>query len=159
MKTAVVYYSYEGNCAFIAKQIKSRLDADLVALETVDEKKRTGLAKYAWGGSQVFMGKKPALKPRDFDPAVYDLIVLGTPVWAGSPSPAMASFLSDTKITGKRIALFVCHAGGKGRALEKFEALLPGNAVTGRIDFVNPARADPEELLKKIDGWVKTIAG
>jgi flavodoxin len=159
MKTAVVYYSYEGNCAFIAGQIKSRLGAELVALETVDKKKRTGLAKYAWGGSQVFMHKKPALKPCNFDPGAYDLIVLGTPVWAGSPSPAIASFLSSVKITGKRIALFVCHAGGKGKALEKFEALLPGNVVAGRIDFVNPARGDSGELLKNLDGWVKTIGG
>jgi flavodoxin len=159
MKTVVVYYSYDGNCAFIAKQLKSQLNADIVALETADEKKRTGLAKYAWGGSQVFMRKKPALKPYNFDPAAYDLIVLGTPVWAGSPSPAIVSFLSRTKIAGKRIALFICHAGGRGKAMEKFEALLPGNTIAGKIDFINPARGDPEEALKKTAEWVKTIGG
>ncbi|MDR2134951.1 MAG: flavodoxin [Treponema sp.] len=159
MKTAVVYYSFDGNCALVAKRLGSLLNADIVALETADEKKRTGFAKYAWGGSQVIMRKKPALRPYSFDPAAYDLIILGTPVWAGSPSPAIASFLSQTKITGKRIALFVCHAGGRGKAMEKFEAMLPGNVIAGKIDFINPARGDPEETLKKTAEWVKTIGG
>jgi flavodoxin len=159
MKTAVVYYSYEGNSAFIAEQLKSRLNADIAAIQTKDEKKRSGFAKFAWGGSQVFMHKKPALKAYTFDPAQYDLIVIGTPVWAGSPAPAITSFLSQTKISGKKIALYVCHAGGKGSALEKFKALLPGNTFAGEIDFSNPASGNIEEIIQKIDSWVREISG
>ena len=157
MKTAVVYYSCDGNCAFMAEQIKGQLNADLIRLETADEKKRGGFAKYFFGGFQAMTGKKPALKPYNFDPAAYDMIILGTPVWAGSPAPAMRSFLSQTKISGKKLALFICYGGGKGKVMDKLRALVQGNTIVSEADFIEPARNNPEEQKKRITDWAKTI--
>lgn len=158
MKTAIIYYSYEGNCSLVSKIIKDTLNADIFEIKTVDDKIRTGLAKYLWGGSQVVFHKKPALRPLSVDINAYDLIILGCPVWAGSPAPAIISFLSGTKIAGKKIALFCCHAGGKKKAFDKFRALLNGNSIAGEIDFVNPAGKSPEKLKLIIGDWVKTIS-
>lgn len=36
MKTAVVYYSYSGNCRYVADKIARNINADLIGLETVD---------------------------------------------------------------------------------------------------------------------------
>jgi flavodoxin len=157
MKTAIVYYSFEGNCAKTAELLREALKADVYEIKTADAKKRTGFAKYAWGGAQVVMHKKPELRPYNIDVNAYDLIILGTPVWAGSPAPAMAAFADRTKIAGKKIALFCCHAGGRGRAMEKFKALFPGNDLAGEIDFVNPASADAGELKRKTGEWAKTL--
>jgi flavodoxin len=157
MKTLVIYYSYEGNSALAAEEIKKAAGADILELKTEDTAKRTGLAKYFWGGKQVFTHQYPKLKPYTVDPALYDLIIIGAPVWAGSPAPALHSFLGETKITGKRVALFCCHAGGKGKALDKLKALLPGNTIAGEIDFVNPANQDRGELTKRIGDWVRTL--
>ncbi|MDR0553411.1 MAG: flavodoxin [Treponema sp.] len=157
MKAAVVYYSYDGNCARIAEWIQAETRADLVALETADEKRRTGLAKYAWGGAQVFMKKKPPLKPYHFDDASYDLVILGAPVWAGAPAPPLETFISETRLSGKRLAFFCCHRGGMGNALEKMRTLLPGNTFAGSIDFLNPLTADAEETKRKLVGWLKTL--
>ena len=157
MKTAVIFYSFEGNCALVAKAIKDALNADIFEIKTRDGKKRTGSAKYVWGGFQVITRKKPELEPLSIDINTYDLIVLGTPVWASSPTPAMLSFLSKTEITGKKIALFCCHAGGKGGVFDKFRALLPGNTIVGEIDFTNPAKGESAPLKQKIDEWAKKI--
>jgi flavodoxin len=159
MKTLIIYYSYEGNCSLTAETLKELLNADVLEIKTTNEKKHRGLAKYFWGGCQVFSRGKPELKPYVFDAGQWDLIVLGTPVWAGSPAPAMVSFLEKTKISGKRIALFVCHAGGMGKALEKFKALLPLNTVTGGIGIVNPLKQGKQELKVKLEAWVKELAG
>ncbi|MDR0583920.1 MAG: flavodoxin [Treponema sp.] len=156
MKTAVVYYSCDGNCALVAEQIKALLNADLIRLQTKNEKKRSGFAKYFWGGSQVVMHKKPALKPYVFDAAAYDLIIIGAPVWAASPAPPLETFLSETKISGKKLALFLCHAGGKGKAMDKLKLLLAGNTVATETDFVNPA-GDIQELKRKIEEWLKPL--
>jgi len=112
---------------------------------------------FLWGGGQVFGRKKPDLLPLPADLDAYDLIILGTPVWAGSPAPAMVSFLSARQITGKKLALFCCHGGGKGRALEKLKALLPGNTILGETDFVNPAKKGRAALEEKIAAWLKTL--
>ncbi|MDR1108962.1 MAG: flavodoxin [Spirochaetaceae bacterium] len=159
MKTAVVYYSYEGNCALIAELIKNALGADLIELRTEEDKKRQGLSKYLWGGRQVMMKETPSLKPYGFNPEAYDLIIFGTPVWAGSPAPALHTFFKEKKINHKKIALFCCHAGGKGKVFDKIKDKLPGNTMVGEIDFINPAKQDRQEVLNKLTAWLKALAG
>jgi flavodoxin len=155
MKTAVVYYTLDGNCAIVAQEIKSKLNADLIRLQTQDEKKRSMIGKLFWGGGMVFFGKKPPLKPYTFDPSAYELIIIGAPVWAGSPAPPILTFLSEAAITGKKIALFVCHGGGKGKSLEKFKAWLTGNDIIAEADFINPSRGNSDEVGQQIAEWVK----
>lgn len=158
MKTAIIYYSLDGNCAFAGRILQKLLGADLFEIKTVDTKKRRGIAKYFWGGRQVMMGKKPDLQPLTVDPSAYDRIVLGAPVWAGSPAPAMAAFLDKTPLNGKTIALYCCHGGGKGKAPEKLRALIGGNTVIGEIDLVNPA-ANPEKAREALEAWAKSLGG
>ncbi|MDR2702178.1 MAG: flavodoxin [Spirochaetaceae bacterium] len=158
MKTAVVYYSLDGNCAFVAEEVKSLFNAELIRLQTKDEKKRRGFAKYFWGGGMVFAHKKPPLKPYAFDPAAYELIVIGAPVWAGSPAPPIQTFLSESGMSGKKIALFVCHGGGKGNALGTLKNLLAGNEIIAEADFVN-ARKNSAEVKRQIADWVKGLQG
>ena len=159
MKTAVIYYTLDGNCAIVAREIKDKLGADVIRLHTQDEKKRGKIGKFFWGCGMVFMRKKPPLKPYTFDPAAYELIVIGAPVWAGSPAPPILTFLSEANITGKKIALFVCHGGGKGKSLEKFRAALAGNDIVAEADFVNPARGNGDEVERQVANWVKGFGG
>jgi flavodoxin len=157
MKTLVVYYSYEGNSALVAAELKKAAGADILELKTEDDKARTGLAKYFWGGQQVFTHAQPKLKPYTVSIEGYDLIIIGGPVWAGSPAPALQSFLAETKISGKKLGLFVCHGGGKGKALDKLKALLPGNTIAGEIDFVNPGKQDRGAVAKQIGEWAGSL--
>ncbi|GMO21443.1 MAG: flavodoxin [Termitinemataceae bacterium] len=157
MKTLIVYYSYDGNSALIASELGDLLGADIVRVETVDDKKRMGFSKYVWGGAQVFSKALPDLKPYTVNLEQYDLIVLGTPVWAGAPAPAMNSFLNKAKINGKNIALFICHMGGKAKAFEIFKKKLEGNTVVGEIDFISPSKLDRQELGQVIGAWAEKL--
>ena len=157
MKAAVIYYSFDGNSAFIADTIKAELKAETFEIKTVDSKRRRGLALFLWGGGQVFFGKKPPILPPTIDIAAFDLIILGTPVWAGSPAPAMVTFLDKVKISKKKLGLYCCHGGSKGKVFHKMEALLPGNAIMGEIDFKEPKKGDIPALKQKIVEWVKTL--
>jgi len=159
MKTAVVYYTLSGNSALVAHEITSRLDADSIRLRTKDDKKRGRAGSMLWGVCMVLFGKKPPLKPYTFDPSAYDLIVIGAPVWADSPAPPVQTFLSETGIAGKKIALFVCHAKGKGNSLEKFKALLAGNEIVAEIDFQDAAKSGSEILGKQVADWVEKFKG
>ena len=159
MKTAVVYYTLDGNCAIVAREIKDKVGADVIQLYTQDEKKRSMIGKMFWGGGMVFSGKKPPLKPYTFDPSAYELIIIGAPVWAGSPAPPVLTFLSEANITSKKIALFVCHAGGKGDALEKFKAALAGNDIVAETDFKEPAKGGSGDLGQQVADWLKGFGG
>jgi len=157
MKTAVIYYSCQGNGVLVAEILKAELNADIFRIETLDDKKRKGFSLMFWGGSQVFMGKEPPIKPLSVDIGAYDLVIFGSPVWASSPAPAINSFLRKNSITGKKIALFCCHGGGPGKALDKLKALLSGNTIIGEIDFKYPSKANGAELKQKISEWAKTL--
>jgi len=153
MKTAVIFYSLDGNCSFVAEEIKNNLNSDLIQLHVKNEKKRRGIFKFFWCCGLMFSKKNPPLEPYAFNPSAYDLIIIGAPVWASSPAAPIKTFISETGITGKKTALFVCHAGGKGDSLEKFKALLPNNEIISEADFISPAKN--KELIVN---WVKSIS-
>jgi flavodoxin len=157
MKSLVVYYSYEGHSALIAGSLARLLGADTRRLETQDDKIRGGVAKFFWGGKMVLSKKMPPLKPVDIDINQYDLIVVGAPVWAGSPAPPLLSFLRDAGISGKRVAFYLCHLGGLSRAKEKLEAALSGNIIAGSIDLRQQGDGFPE-LDGKLAAWVAGLS-
>ena len=159
MKTAVVFYSLDGNCAFVAEEIKSHLNADLIRLHTKNEKKRSFIGNLFWGCCMVFFRKKPPLKPYTFNASKYDFIIMGAPVWADSPAPPIKTFLSEAGIINKKIGLFVCHAGGKGNSMEKFKRLLTGNTIITETEFKDPVKGDKEEVKKQIENWVRGLKG
>jgi flavodoxin len=157
MKTAVIFYSINGNCSFVAEEIKAKLNSDLIQLHVKGEKKRLGIFQFFWCCRLMTSGKNPPLESYTFDPSAYDLIIIGAPVWASSPAVPIKTFISETGITGKKIALFVCHAGGKGDALEKFKALLTGNEIASEADFISPAKKKNKDAKKQITGWVNGL--
>ncbi|MDR3247603.1 MAG: flavodoxin [Treponema sp.] len=158
MKTAVVYYSYDGSTVAVAEFLKNSLQADVFRVETQDEKKRGGLAKYIWGGRQVFTNAKPDLKPLAFNPADYDLLIIGGPVWASSPAPALVSYLSSAKLGGKKLALFLCSKGGNKGSMDKFKALVPDSTIEGTLDLVGVKNdAESGELQLKLSDWIKKL--
>ena len=158
MKTAVVFYSLNERCAFVAGEIKALLGADLVRLHTTDEKKRSGIGNFFWAIGMVFGRKKPALKPHTFDPSAYNLIIIGAPVWARTLAPPMQTFVSEAGIVGKKVALFLCHTGDMMGAMEQLRALVAGNEIVSDINFKNTLK-NSEEVKRQIADWVKGLAG
>ncbi|MDR2964922.1 MAG: flavodoxin [Treponema sp.] len=156
MKTAVVFYSLDGNCSLVAEEIKSHLKADLLRLRLTKEKKRGFVGSLFWGVGMVLFNKKPKLASYEFNASNYDLIILGAPVWADSPAPPINTFISQANITGKKIALFVCHAGGRGQSLEKFKTLLAGNEIIAEADYKDAVK-NIEEAKQKIADFAKSL--
>jgi flavodoxin len=158
MKTAVIYYSLDGNCSFVAEEIKKNLNSDLIQLHVKSEKKRRGIFKFFWCCGLMFSHNNPPLKPWTFNPSKYELIFIGAPVWASSPAAPIKTFISQTGITDKKIALFVCHAGGMGDAIEKLKTMLPNNKIITEANFVNPAKNKDEKTKEQIANWVKGLS-
>ena len=153
----VVYYSFEGNTQLIAETIAIAVSADILRLEVAKERKSHGFGKYLWGGRQVVMKSKPALKPMDKNPADYDVLYLGTPVWAYTFSPAMRSFFSAVKLDGKKIALFCSCGGDRRKTFEHMRARLQGNEILGEFEAVEPIHQATEAQKQKAIDWAKAM--
>ncbi len=157
MTSLVVYYSLEGSTKLMAENVASVLGADLLELKPL--KKQIGpksFLKFFWGGRQVVLKKKPILAPYDIDVEKYDLIVIGTPVWAFNYTPPIRTFLSQTIIKGKKVAVFCCHEGTPGKTLENLEKELAGNTMIWKNDYVNVFK-DMEGNARKARDWALSL--
>ena len=69
----------------------------------------------------------------------------------------MRSFLAAAGLSGKKVALFCCHGGGKGGVFRHFREALQGNDILGERDFREPARKDPERNGQMAAEWAKDM--
>lgn len=157
MKTLIVFYSFEGNTRYIAEIIARETDGDLEELKTPDQPKSHGFSKFFWGGKQVFMNEQPRLESLLADPEQYELIVIGTPVWVGTVTPAVKVFLQRVKFQDKKVAIFCCHGGGKGKTLEFMKEQLSDNMLVGEIDFKEPLKDNEFNVSQKVKEWLNDI--
>lgn len=79
-----------------------------------------------------------------YDPAEYDLLLYGTPVYMGETSKALRNYVQAHPVTGKQIILFVTGMQEKAPELEALKLLLPDeNLVSG----IKVGAKETEKLL------------
>lgn len=152
MKTAIVYYSLEGNTKYVADKItailKESCEVDVLRLEPEKSYPDKGFKKFFWGGKSAVMAETPALKSYEFDAVQYDRIIFGTPVWASTFTPPIRTFINDNPaVKEKRIAVFTCFSGGGAdKALAKLRKFLEIEKFTAELILV-----DPKDNVKEAD--------
>jgi len=156
-KVLVVYYSLTGNTKMIAESIVEAINSDVLELKPVKELDAESGMKYFWGGFQATMKKKPKLKEFNIDPLDYDLIILGTPVWAWTFSPPIRSFLNKYNLSDKKIALWVCAQGNGIKAMVRFKDALKDANIISEIRFQEPKQNEPDKAREKAKIWAKRL--
>jgi len=117
MKIAVVFYSMSGNTEYIASAVANETGADLIKIEPVVPYPDKGFKMFFHGGRGAIFGETPKLKEYEFDAQKYDLIVFGTPIWAGNAAPPVHTFMEDNKnaLKGKKQPYSHAHQAGQPR--------------------------------------------
>jgi flavodoxin len=162
MKIGIVYYSRTGNTRHVAKILEEKCtqkgaDVDLIEIEHV---KRPGF--FAAGRASSRQLELP-IKNTDFDMKKYDVILVGTPTWAGKPSPFMKEFLNKANnISGKKVAVF-----GTGMspidARDQFKEIMKSNLEkvgASTFDLFLTLQYKRGELVsgeQNIDNFVNTL--
>ena len=158
MRTLIVYFSLEGNTAHISDELAQRLGADTLRLRPREAYHTGGLKKYFWGGKSAVMSEAPELEPYDADPAAYDLVVLGTPVWAGRCTPPLRTFLSQHSLAGKRVAAFACASGNSPmRAFDQLAELAGAPLVCTEL-FRDPTKGKDPAVEEKLARFVRELS-
>jgi flavodoxin len=153
MKTLVAYYTRTGNSKFAAETIAAEVGADLEEVE--DLKNRKGRLAFLSAGRDAMQGKLTEIAPTKRNPVDYDLIVIAQPVWAGSPTPAIRTYLKKNDLSGMKVALFF--SDGSYKAVEKTKAILPNSTFVGELALPAKEFENREEAQKKIVEWCSTL--
>ena len=161
MRSAIFYYSLEGNTRTAANQLAKTLAADMFEIRTVKDYPKKGLAKFLVGGRDSSFGRQPQLQPLTVDPASYDVVVLALPMWAGKAAAPMNSFVKSHDFGDAKVAFMLSSASGDATSCANDLAAKldrdPRNTTT--LSLKNPGRMAPAELSDKINDFVRKIRG
>ena len=163
MKTAIVYYSMLGNTKYVSDKIAEQLGAadevDVIRIEPAKAYPDKGFKKFFWGGKSATMAEKPELVPYDFDAEKYDRIIWGTPVWAGTFTPPLRTFIAENPaVKAKQSAVFMCSGGGSDKkAKKKLAECLGIDAFVAEVLLFDPKDNVKDEDAGKIEAFCKAL--
>jgi flavodoxin len=160
MKTLIVYYTLEGNTHYAAKKIAAKLGADVLRIKPVKSYPRKGFKKFFWGGKSAVMAEKPELETYDLDVSAYDEIIFGFPVWAGTFTPPLRTFILENKenLKNKTIAAFACQSGfGAERAFSKLKDCIGINSFAATAIFIDPKDKPSEDNTHRLSEFCQML--
>lgn len=117
----ISYYSRSGTTRQVARAIREVLGCEIERIS--EQTSRSGALGYLRSVFDTTFDRPTALRPTEKDPNDYDLVVVGTPIWNGSLSSPMRTYLSMNRRRIRRVALFCTYGGtGSSHALSQVEA-------------------------------------
>jgi flavodoxin len=158
VKTLVTFYSRTGKTKKIGREIAKNLNADIDYIK--DLKPRMGSVNFIIAGKDAITNQLTKIKYKK-DPSKYDLVIIGTPVWSFTMSPAIRTYLKENKGKFKKIALF-CTQGSNSaaRTLKKMAELSKKPLATFNINtyykdikkskYEKPVKEFCDKLKKKL---------
>lgn len=165
-KTLVVYYSYTNNVHNIVTELTKQIDADVVRIEPAEKGLDYAANNYAIGSAQISAIRNnpndassyPAIDPVDINPAEYDCIIIGAPLWWSNMASPLQTFLFQTgaAMAGKKIGLIVSSASSGISGVEgDAKRLIPDG------DFLTPSlwirSSQTSKAATLVSEWLKTI--
>lgn len=155
MKTLVLFYTRTGNTEAIARAIADTLQADVEAL--ADPEDYSGALGYMRGGRDALAGRVADIAPLQHNPASYERLVIGQPVWAARPVPAVSGLAKRHALNQQALALFVTFDGGGAEGcLHRTAERFPGARLAGQASFKRVGR-HRDQCLAEARAWAKTL--
>jgi len=109
--TLVAYYSLSGNTRRIANEIRNATDADIEEIGEITP--RQGMGGTLRALVDAVTRRTPPILVADHNPADYDLLIIGGPVWAGRVASPVRTYAKRYGAQAPHVAFF-CTEGGRG---------------------------------------------
>lgn len=154
MKTLIIYYSRTNFTKKIAEELAARLSADIH--EVIDLKNRQGAIGFVLAGKDAVQKNLTPIKFPEINLADYDLVIIGTPVWAGTMAAAIRTILTEKKDNLKNIACFATQ-GGKDlqRVFGEIEKVIDKKLVAS--EFFVTKEIVQKSYTDKLQGFIEQL--
>jgi len=111
-RVLVAFYSLTGKTEKVADAIADSINGQLYRIELTQPYPDNKKERRKILDQEIADNYLPPLQSQDINPADYDIIFLGSPVWGNHISQPVKSFLTTYDLSGKHIIPFVTHSGG-----------------------------------------------
>ena len=151
-RTLIIFFSWSGNTRSIARKLQAKLGCDIVELELERPYSRDYNTCLDEARRDQQNEARPKLKTKIDNLARYDTILLGYPNWWASIPMPIATLLESYDFSGKTIAPFCSHGGGRlGQSLTAIAKLAPNAKLTPGLSVHYGGDAS---LDNDIDTWL-----
>ncbi|MEM2901380.1 MAG: flavodoxin [Candidatus Bathyarchaeia archaeon] len=154
-KTLVVFYSKTGNTRLVAKAIARSLNADIEEIK--DKKSRDGILGFLRSGYEAIFEKLSYIAPINENPAEYDLVIIGSPVWASRLSSPVRTYMSLHGNKIKKAAFFATCGMRSGKIFKQMRELIGSNSPIATLE-VRKGEVVSGDYLKKIEDLKKKLS-
>ena len=157
MKTLIIYYSQNGSTEIVARTLAKELKTDI--LEVKDLKQRSGLINKATSCFDAIREKRTKISPSEVDLSQYSSIYIGTPTWAGKPTPAIITLIDKCNLRNKDIILFatMTSRGGQATVDRMTEKVNARGARVIETFTLNTKNKDNETLVNDTETVVEIL--
>ena len=138
----------------MAEQIAQQLDADLC--EVIDKNHKKGKMLYIKGGAAAMREKLTDITiDKNIDD--YDLVIVGSPVWAGKIAPSIRTFLVSNSLSEKQVAFFVSIGGDKPeKTFQNIRKTLELEPITDGLGVTQPLK-NKADAKTQITKWCTSL--
>lgn len=155
-KILVVYYSSSGITEKVGGLLAVALEADQEKL--IDKKERKGVWNYLVAAKDAMMKYETEIETPKYDPADYDLVIIGTPVWAWTMTPAVRTYITKNKDKFKNVVFFTTSGGTTyDKIVPEMETLSGKKAVISDGFFEKEVKADSKEMIDRLNKFLENI--
>ncbi len=145
----IVYFSRTGNTEKVAYKIAPVLNGDIEKI--VDLKP----ASYMGEGFAAAIGRKTEIRKPEKNPKDYDLVIIGTPIWAWKMTPAVRTYIEMYRDSFKNVAFFTTSGGTAPDKIVKSMEELSGKEGVGFFGVLEGDLKDQKVLSEKIGTFMK----
>jgi hypothetical protein len=152
MSVCIVYHSETGNTKKVAEYVAKATGATLIPVR--DCAGYNKITMYLLGIPRARAGDKAAIEPPKIDVSAFDLVIVGSPVWAWKPTPAAnAAIAALTGCEGKKGMVFATSGGMPKDTLTIMKISLKGRGVRveGAFHFSMKELGNEKKLKEFID--------
>lgn len=152
----IAFYSRTGRTRQVAHAISRRCDAHLEDIQLADE--LPGWRGYLRAATGAIRGRTAALGPLEHSVGDYEIVVVGTPVWAWHVSSPVRSYLLQAQASLRNVAFF-CTMGGVGaeRVFAELRALTQRSPIASLA--LTEREVDGNHYATRLAQFTEQIAG
>ncbi len=155
MNALVTYYSRTGNTKKVAEKLAILLKCTIEEIH--DTKNRKGFLGWLSAGKTATKKELTTLEKVSNDPASFDIVVIGTPMWNHTVSTPIRTYLTQYKDSFKKVAFFCTHQFTDDSPFEEM-ATLCGKTPVASLILHSKKDVEGDEYIKKAEEFVDRLA-
>ena len=154
MKILVAFYSRSSKTKKVAKAISEILKCDKE--EIFDIKSREGIAGFLSAGTDANLRRLSAIKEIKNNPSLYDLVIIGTPIWSSNISTPIRTYLSLFKEEFKKVAFFCTRLGSDSKKVFADMKNLSQKTPIALLELTSREVAR-DQYMQKVKEFIKNL--